>query len=383
MDFILTEDQQEIREMARKFARQVIEPRAAEIDEKAVFDRDVHKKMAELGLIGMTVPEEMGGLGTDTLTWCIAIEEIAKASTAVSNYLTLQESMLNYLSHLGTPEQVEKYIPEIISGDLICSFAMTEPNAGSDAGSVKTTAILDGDSYVLNGQKMFITLALQAGLFVVVANTDPSIGKEGIRTFLVPRDTPGLSLGQKLDLMGVRGTEVSPVFFDDCRIPRENLLGTAEGFANVMAGMDGPGRLGAASQALGLAEAAYEAAMAYSQQRTQFGREIFKFQDIKFILADMATDIEAARNLIYKAAWRRDHGLPYTKETSMAKLFAGRMCVRQVTNAMQIFGGYSYSKEYPVERYFRDCKIHQIWDGTDQVQKIIIAKELLKEFNKK
>lgn len=379
MDFKLTEEQIQIKELARKFATQEIAPLAAEIDETSKFNWTLHKKMGELGLIGMTVPEEMGGGGMDTLTWCLVIEEIAKASTAVSNYLTLSESMLNYISHLGTKAQKEKYLAPIMDGELVCAFAMTEPNAGSDAGSVQTTARLEGDHYVLNGQKMFITMALQAGLFVVVANVDHSLGKDGVRTFLVPRDTPGLSLGKQLDLMGIRGTEAAPVYLEDCKIPKENLLGAEDGFENVMKGMDGPGRLGAASQALGLAEAAFDVAMAYSQERSQFGRAIYKYQDIKFILAQMSTEIEAARGLIHKAAWRRDHGLSYTKETSQAKLYTGQMCVRQLSNAMQILGGYSYSKEYPMERFYRDAKIHQIWDGTDQVQKIIIAKELLKE----
>lgn len=379
MDFKLTEEQIQIRDIARKFAVQEIAPLAAEIDESSKFNWPLHRKMGELGLIGMTVPEEMGGGGLDTLSWCLVIEEIAKASTAVSNYLTLSESMLNYISHLGSEDQREKYLAPIIDGELVCSFAMTEPNAGSDAGAIQATAKLEGDHYVLNGQKMFITMALQAGLFVVVANVNPGLGKDGIRTFLVPKNTPGLSLGKQLDLMGIRGTEAAPVYLEDCRIPKENLLGSADGFENVMKGMDGPGRLGAASQALGLAEAAFDAAMAYAQERSQFGRVIYTFQDIKFILAEMSTEIEAARGLIYKAAWRRDHGLSYTKETSQAKLFAGKMCVRQVSNAMQILGGYSYSKEYPMERFYRDAKIHQIWDGTDQVQKIIIAKELLKE----
>jgi alkylation response protein AidB-like acyl-CoA dehydrogenase len=375
----LSHEQSAIRNLAARFAREEVMPRAREIDETAIFDRNLHKRLGELGLLGMTAAPEYGGSGADTITWCMVVEEIAKASSAVANGITLTESMIHYLAAMGTEAQKQAYIPRLARGESICGFCLTEPEAGSDAASLATTATIDGDHVVLNGQKMFISGALIADFFVVVATVDRVQRAKGIRAFIVDKDTPGLSFGAKLDLMGIRGFGTAPVFFDDCRIARSQQLGGEEGFRAVMRGLDGAGRLGAAAMAVGLAQAAMDAALKYSLERRQFRQPIFDFQSVQFMIADMAIEIEAARLLMYKAAALRDAAQPFTIATSFAKTFAGDMCMRNVTNAMQVFGGYAYSREYPVERFFRDAKIHQIWDGTNQVQRMIIARHLKKE----
>jgi alkylation response protein AidB-like acyl-CoA dehydrogenase len=382
MNFAPTPEQEQIRETARAFAAREVAPRAKGIDERAEFDWDLHRKLGDLGFLCMTAPEAYGGAASDTVTWCIVVEEIAKASSAVANGMTLTESMAHYVSTLGTEAQRRDVLPALAAGREICAFGLTEPGAGSDAKAVATTAMHDGDGddWILDGQKMFISGALLAEWFIVVATLDKSLGARGVRTFLVRKGTPGLSCGGKLDLMGIRGFGTAPVFLDRCRIPASAMLGAGDdGFAQVMRGLDGAGRLGAAAMAVGLAQAAMDASLAYARERVQFGRPIADFQAVQFMLADMSAEIDAARLLMHKAAWRRDHGLPFTRESSHAKLFAGDMCMRNVTNAMQIFGGYAYSKEYPVERHFRDAKIHQIWDGTNQIQRIIIARQLLRE----
>jgi alkylation response protein AidB-like acyl-CoA dehydrogenase len=379
MDFELSEQQGAVRDLARNFAQRDVAPRAQRIDEKAEFDWDLHRRAAELGLVGMTAPEAYGGSGADTVTWCVVIEEVTKASSAVANGLTLTESMVHYVATLGNEQQKRTYLPALASGKKICAFGLTEPDAGSDAASLSTTARRDGESFVLNGQKMFISGAGVADLFLIVATVDKEQRSKGVRTFIVEKGTKGLTLGSKLDLMGMRGFATAPVFLEDCRVPISHQLGGEDGFRNVMRGLDGAGRLGAASMAVGTAQAAMDAALAHARQRKQFGRPIFDFQAVQFMLADMSAEIDAARLLIWKAASRRDAGLPFTKESSHAKLFAADMCVRNVSNAMQVFGGYSYSKEYPIERHYRDAKVHQIWDGTSQIQRIIIARQLAQE----
>jgi len=379
MDFALSEEQKTIRAVARKFAREEIAPRARQIDHAAEFDWNLHRKLGELGFLGMTAPEAYGGSNAGTLTWCLVVEEITKGSSAVANGITLTESMIHYLSMLGSEQQKQQYIPPLARGEKICSFCLTEPDSGSDAASVQTRAVEQDDCYVLNGQKMFISGALLADFFIVVASVDREQKSKGIRTFIVGKDTPGLVLGEKLDLMGIRGFGTAPVFFDDCRIPKSAKLGGNEGFRAVMQGLDGAGRLGAAAMALGTAQAAMDASLRHSLERRQFGQPIFDFQAVHHMLADMSVEIDAARLLVWHAAWLRDSGEPFTKASSQAKTFAGDMCMRNVTNAMQIFGGYSYSKEFDVERYFRDAKIHQIWDGTNQIQRMIIARHLKKE----
>ena len=380
MNFALTQEQEAIGEVACRFARDQVAPCAKRIDEAAEFDWELHRKLGALGFLGMTAPEAYGGTDADTVTWCLAVEEIAKASSAVANGMTLTESMVHYLVALGSEEQKRRYIPPLARGEKICAFGLTEPGSGSDAASVSTTAKRDGEHFVLNGQKAFVSGALLAEYFIVVATLDRSQRSKGVRAFIVERGTPGLSFGAKFDLMGIRGFGTAPVFLDGCRIPASNQLGGEGGFRDVMHGLDGAGRLGATAMAVGLAQAAMDAATRHALERRQFGQPIFDFQAVQFMLADMSAEIDAARLLMLKAAWRRDAGLPFTKESSHAKLFAGDMCVRNVTNAMQIFGGYAYSKEFPVERYYRDAKIHQIWDGTNQIQRLIIARNLKKEF---
>jgi alkylation response protein AidB-like acyl-CoA dehydrogenase len=380
MNFALTTEQEQVRDTARAFAQREVAPRAKAIDETAEFDWELHRKLGALGLLCMTAPEAFGGGGIDTVTWCIAVEEIARASSAVANGMTLTESMAHYLATLGTDAQKQEVLPALAAGREICAFGLTEPGAGSDAKAVATTARRDGEHWILNGRKMFISGALLADWFIVVATVDRSLGARGVRTFLVRKGTPGLACGGKLDLMGIRGFGTAPLFLDECRVPSTALLGGGEdGFAQVMRGLDGAGRLGAAAMAVGLAQAAMDASVAYAREREQFGRPIADFQAVQFMLADMSAEIDAARLLMHKAAWRRDHGLPFAQASSHAKLYAGDMCMRNVTNAMQIFGGYAYTKDFPVERFFRDAKIHQIWDGTNQIQRIIIARHLLRE----
>jgi butyryl-CoA dehydrogenase len=378
--FALSEEQEAVREVARDFARRYVQPRAKEIDERAEFSWELHRKLGELGFLCMTAPEAYGGSDSDTVTWCVVVEELAKVSSAVANGLTLTESMAHYLMTLGTEAQKKEVLPALAAGQELCAFGLTEPSTGSDAKSVSTTAKRDGDDWILNGQKMFISGALLAEWFIIVATIDKSLGARGVRTFLVRKETPGLTCGGKLDLLGIRGFGTAPIFLENCRIATEGVLGSGDdGFAQVMRGLDGAGRLGAAAMAVGLAQGAMDESLAYAKERHQFGRPIVDFQAVQFMLADMSAEVDAARLLVYKAAWLRDQGLPFTKASSHAKLFAGDMCVRHVTNAMQIFGGYAYSKEYPIERFYRDAKIHQIWDGTNQIQRIIIAKQLLRQ----
>lgn len=379
MDFALTDEQREIREIARRFAERDVAPCARAIDESAEFDWGLHRRLSELGFLGMTVPDAYGGSSAATITWCVVVEEIARASSAVANGMTLTESMAHYLAILGTEEQKRTWLPKLCHGQSLCSFGLTEPDAGSDAASVATTARMEGDQVVLNGRKMFISGALLADFFIVVATVDRAQRSKGVRTYIVPKETPGLSLGPKLDLLGIRGFGTAPVFLDECRIPLANQLGGNQGFREVMRGLDGPGRMGASAMAVGVAQAAMDAALAYALQRKQFDRPIFDFQAVQGMLADMSTEIDAARLLLHKAAWRRDQGLPFTKESSHAKLFAAAMCQRAVNGAMQVFGGYAYVKDFPVERFYRDARIHAIWDGTDQVQRIIIARHLAEE----
>jgi alkylation response protein AidB-like acyl-CoA dehydrogenase len=381
MDFGLTDEQQAVRDVARTFARREVVPRARAIDESAEFDWSLHRRLGALGFLGMTAPEVYGGSSADTVTWCLVVEEIAKASSAVANGLTLTESMVHYLVTLGTEEQKRAWLPRLCSGQSICAFGLTEPDAGSDAASVATLARRAGDEIVLDGRKMFISGALLADVFIIVATVDRSLRSKGVRTYIVPKVAAGLGVGAKLDLLGIRGFGTAPLFLDDCRIPAANQLGGDAGFREVMRGLDGPGRMGAAAMAVGLAQAAMDAALKYALERKQFGCAIFDFQAVQAMLADMSGEIDAARLLLHKAAWSRDRGLPFTKESSHAKLFAAAMCMRAATNAMQVFGGYAYAKDFPIERLYRDAKIHGIWDGTDQVQRIIIARQLAKEQN--
>lgn len=379
MDLELSEEQKQVQSTVQAFSAAEITPRAAEIDEKNQFDRGLYRKLGHLGFVGMTLPQEYDGSRSDNVAWCLVIEELAKASSAIANSLVLARSVGDLILALGDTGQKQHYLPPLARGEAIYAFGLTETGAGSDAASIRTAARREGDGYILNGHKMFITLGLIADMVVVAATLDRSRGADAIRTFLVPTDVAGFSHGEKLDLMGIRGMETCPLFFQDCRLPAESILGAeTSGFRAFMRALDG-GRLGIAAMATGLAQAAMDAALDYAMQRVQFGKPIAEMQAIEALLADMSTEIEAARLLTHKAAWRRDAGLSYTQAASHAKLFASEMCVRHVSNAMQIFGGYGYSKEYPVERFYRDAKIHQIWDGTSQIQRMIIARHMRNE----
>ncbi|CAM3765144.1 acyl-CoA dehydrogenase [Alicyclobacillus pomorum] len=377
MNFEFTTEQTEIRNLVRTFAREVIAPRAAEIDEKDEFPRDILRKMGELGLMGLPVPEELGGVGADFLSYISAIEEISYASATVGVILAVHTSVGTFpIVYFGTEEQKRKFVPKLASGEWLAAFALTEPNAGSDASSIRTRAVLDGDHYVLNGSKMFITNGGEADVYCAFAVTDPKRGNRGITAFLVEKDTPGFRVGKKEKKMGLNGSATCELLFEDARVPVENRLGNEnEGFSIAMRLLDA-GRIGIAAQGLGIARAAFDAANRYVRERKQFGQEIFQFQGIQFMLADMATKIEAAKWLVYHAAHLRQQGKPCAKEASMAKLFATDTAMQVTTDAVQLFGGYGYVKEYHVERYMRDAKITQIYEGTNQIQRIVIARHL-------
>lgn len=377
MDFVLTQEQQDIRDMVRQFAQKEIAPRAAQIDEEDRFPREIVRKMGELGLLGIPVPEEWGGVGADFLAYMLAIEEISYASAALGVILAVHTSVGTMpILKFGTDEQKQRYLERLAAGQLLAAFALTEPNAGSDASRITTRAVRQGDHYILNGSKMFITNGGEADLYIAFAVTEPGIGSRGISAFIVEKDTPGFSVGKKEKKMGLNGSATTALIFEDAQVPAAQLLGAeGEGYKIAMSNLEG-GRIGIAAQALGIARAAFDAALSYTKQREQFGRPIAEFQGVQFLLADMATRIEAARLLVYRAAKLREQGLPCTKEAAMAKMFATDAAMAVTTDAVQLHGGYGYSKEYPVERYMRDAKVTQIYEGTNQIQRIVVAKNL-------
>jgi len=379
MPELLTEEQVMMRDMVRKFAQKEIAPLAAEIDRTHRFPRENLKKMSALGLMGVPVPEEWGGAGCDFLSYIITIEEISRACASTGVILAVHTSLGCFsLLYFGTEEQKKRYLTRLARGEYLGAFALTEPNAGSDPANLSTTARLEGDHYIVNGSKIFITSGGEADVYVTFVRTAPGKGYRGITCLLVDRDTPGFSIGKTEEKMGLHGDVTAELIFDNARVPRENLLGVEnEGFKVAMSLLDG-GRIGIGAQGLGIAQAAFDAALAYAKERVQFGRPIAENQAIQFMLADMATRIDAARALVYRAARRRDMGLPYTKEASMAKMFATDTAMQVTTDAVQIFGGYGYCRDYPVERYMRDAKITQIYEGTNQIQRLVIAKQLLK-----
>jgi alkylation response protein AidB-like acyl-CoA dehydrogenase len=379
MDFNLTKDQRDLQQMVRDFAQNEIAPRAAEIDASDEFPLDLIKKMGELGLMGIPIPEEYDGVGADFLSYMLAIEEISYASASVGVILAVHTSVGTMpILNFGTEEQKRKYVPRLAAGELIGAFGLTEPGAGSDASGIRTRAVKQGDTYVLNGSKIFITNGEVADIFIVFAVTDPEKGAKGVSAFIVERGTPGFSIGKKEHKMGMNGSGTVELIFDNAQVPAAQLLGEeGEGFKIAMSNLDG-GRIGIGAQALGIARAAFDAARAYVQQREQFGRPIADFQAVQFMLADMATKIEASRLLIYNAATLRQAKLTCSKQASMAKYYATDTAMSVTTDAVQLFGGYGYSKEYPVERYMRDAKVTQIYEGTNQIQRLVVAKNLLK-----
>lgn len=377
MEFRLTTEQKEMQKLVRTFARDVIAPRAAEIDELDQFPRDIIKKMGELGLMGLPIPEEYGGVGADFVSYINAIEEISYASATVGVILAVHTSVGTFpIVYFGTEEQKQKYVPKLASGEFIGAFALTEPGAGSDASGLRTRAVLDGDHYVLNGSKVFITNGGEADVYCVFASTNPEKGSRGITAFLVDKDTPGFRVGKKEKKMGLNGSATSELLFEDARVPVANRLGDeGQGFPIAMRLLDA-GRIGIAAQAQGIARAAFDAANTYVRTRKQFKQELFDFQGVQFMLADMATKITAAKWLIYTAASLKDQGRNCSREASMAKLFASDSAMSITTDAVQLFGGYGYIKEYHVERYMRDAKITQIYEGSNQIQRIVIARHL-------
>ncbi len=376
--FGLNEDHRMVQDMVRKVAQEHIAPKAAHYDETRDFPKDNFDLLAELGLMGVTVPEELGGAGMDTLSYVLIIEEISKACASTGVITAVQNSLGSFpLLAFGTEEQKAKWLPELASGNKIFSYALTEPSSGSDAAGMKTTCRLDGEEWVIDGQKNWITNATAADVFLVYANSDSSKGHKGICCFLVERDTPGFSVGKHEETMGVRASGTCPLTLDNVRVPKDNLVGkVGEGFKVAMAALD-VGRIGIAAQAVGIGQAAVDEAIKYSKEREQFGRAISTFQLVQEMLVESAMQLDAARLLVHQAARKKDAGLNFSKEASMAKLFASKAAVSAALNAIQVHGGYGYSKEYPVERYLRDAKVTEIYEGTSEVQKLVIAKHLL------
>jgi len=379
MNFKLSEEHQLIRASVREFCQKYVEPAADEIDQQARFPEDIVKKLAEQDWLGIPFPEEYGGAGSDYLSYTIVVEELSRACATTGFTLECHTSLACYpLFKFGTEEQKKKYLVPLCKGEILGSFALTEPGAGTDAGAASTTAVLDGNDYVLNGSKIFISNAPVAGVLIIFAMTDKSKGTKGISAFIVPGKTPGLMIGKHLNKMGIRGSLTAEVFLKDCRIPKENLLGQeGQGFRIAMMTLDG-GRIGVAAQALGIAQAALDESVRYSKERVQFGKPISTFQAIQWMIADMATAVEASRFLTYHAAWCYDQGLPYSKEAAMAKLFASETAVYQTNRAVQIHGGIGYIKGHKVERLYRDAKITEIYEGTSEVMRMVISGNVLR-----
>jgi butyryl-CoA dehydrogenase len=380
MNFKLSDDHLMIQKTIRDFAINEVEPSAAERDEQERFDIDLFHKMGELGLTGLPWEEKYGGSGFDFLAYAIAVEELSKVCASTGVTLSAHVSLCSWpIWKFGTEEQKLKYLTPLAEGTKLGAFGITEPSAGSDASGTKTTAVLDGDAYVLNGTKIFITNGYYADTYIVIARTGPKeLGYKSISAFIVEKGTPGFSFGKKEMKMGIRSSATYELIFENCRVPKENLLGKeGEGFKIGMMILDG-GRNGIAAQALGIAEGAYEFALDYAKQRVQFGKPISDLQAIRFKLADMATRIEAAKLLTYKAAWLECQHEPYGMASAMAKVFAGDTAMYVTTEAVQILGGYGYSREYPVERMMRDAKITQIYEGTNEIQRVVISNLLLK-----
>jgi butyryl-CoA dehydrogenase len=378
MDFALNEEQEMFRRTVREFAEKEVAPRAAETDETGQFPWPIVERMAALGLMGLPIPEEYGGAGADTLSYATAVEEIARACGSTAITLAAHVSLAcKPLLMFGSEEQKRRYLVPLAQGKWLGAFGLTEPGAGSDAGACKTTAHLDGDEWVINGQKCFITNGSIADVVIIAAVTDKSAGTRGISNFIVPKGAPGFRPGRDEVKMGLRGSVTSELFFEDCRIPAENILGEpGQGFKQFLTTLD-EGRISIGAMALGLAQAAFEASVRYSKERVQFGQPIAKFQAIQWMLADTATELDAARLLVYRAAWLKDQGREFVKEAAMAKLFASEVAERACYRAIQIHGGYGYMREYGVERLYRDQRLCAIGEGTSEIQRLVIARQVL------
>ena len=379
MDFSLSKTEELFLQMIREFAEKEVKPLAAEVDEEERFPLETVEKMAKTGLMGIPVPVKYGGAGGTNLMYGMAVEELSRVCGTTGVVLSAHTSLCCApIMENGTEEQKMKYLPRLASGEWIGAFGLTEPNAGTDAAMQQTTAVLDGDQYVLNGNKIFITNAVYAHVYVIFAMTDKSLGNKGISAFIVEKGTPGFSIGKKERKMGIRGSATTELVFEDCRIPKENLLGQqGKGFAIAMKTLDG-GRVGIAAQALGIAQGAMDETIKYTKERKQFGRSISQFQNTQFQMADMETKVQAARLLVRSAHWKKDNGMPYSVDAAMAKLFAAETAMEVTTKAVQLHGGYGYTREYPVERMMRDAKITEIYEGTSEVQRMVIAGKLFK-----
>ena len=378
MNIKLTEEQRMIREMAREFAEKEVKPIASAIDREGRFPHETIKRMGELGLMGITIPEQYGGSGADVVSYALAMEEIAKVCASHSVIMTVNNSLYGEPVFLfGSEEQRQRFLLPFASGQKLGCFALTEPEAGSDATNQQTIALRDGDSYVLNGRKVFVSNGRESNAALVFCQTDKAKGHRGISAFLVEKGTPGFLVPRVEDKLGLRASDTAELIFEECRVPAANRLGKeGEGFKIAMAGITG-GRIGIGAQAVGIAMGAYERSLAYAKERKSFGTVIAQHQMVQWMLANMATQIEAARLLTWRAAWLKDHGEPYSVAASMAKLYASEMAMRVTTDAIQVHGGYGYIKEFEVERFFRDAKITQIYEGTSQIQKLVIARQLL------
>jgi alkylation response protein AidB-like acyl-CoA dehydrogenase len=377
LDFNLTDEQKLFQKTIRQFCEKEIKPIAPKIDKEEYFSWDLYKKMGRMGLMGMTVPQKYGGAGIDKVSYMIAIEEISSFCGSTGLTVEAHNTLGNgYIYEIGTEEQRKKYLPRLTNGEAFSALAITEPNAGSDVGGIQTTAVPKGDEWVINGTKQIITSGDIAEVVIVMAKTDKGKGAKVISGFIVEKDTPGFKAGQLEDKLGLRGSRTAELIFEDCHIPKENILGEKnKGFYGVMDTLD-RGRTAVGAMSVGIARAALEESLEYAKQREQFGRPIGKFQAIQWMISDMATEIDAARLLVHRAAFLEDQGLPFSKEAAMAKLFASEMAMRATRNAIQIFGGYGYTRDYPLERYFRDVKLCQIGEGTSEIQRIVIAKRL-------
>ena len=379
MDFELTKSQKLFQQMIREFAEKEVKPIAAEVDEEEKFPTENVKKLGKLGVMGIPTPKNYGGAGGDHVMYTIAVEELSRVCATTGVIVSAHTSLCeDAILDNGTEEQKQKYLPKLASGEWIGAFGLTEPNAGTDAAMQQTMAVDAGDKYILNGSKIFITNAAYADVFIVMAMTDKSKGTKGISAFIVEKGFKGFSIGKKELKMGIRGSATCELIFENCEVPKENLLGQlGKGFTIAMKTLDG-GRIGIASQALGIAQGAMDETVKYTKERKQFGKSIAQFQNTQFQMADLKTKVEAARLLVRSAAWKKDKGLPYSADAAMAKLFAAETAMEVTTKAVQFHGGYGYTREYPVERMMRDAKITEIYEGTSEVQRMVIAGHLFK-----
>ena len=381
MEFNVPKTHELFRQMIREFVEKEVKPIAAEVDENERFPMETVEKMAKIGIMGIPIPKEYGGAGGDNLMYAMAVEELSKACATTGVIVSAHTSLGTWpILKFGNEKQKQKYLPKLASGEWIGAFGLTEPNAGTDAAGQQTMAVQDPETgeWILNGAKIFITNAGYAHVYVVFVMTDKSKGLKGISAFIVEANTPGFSIGKKEMKLGIRGSATCELIFENCRIPKENLLGDkGKGFKIAMMTLDG-GRIGIASQALGIAAGALDEAINYAKERKQFGRSLAQFQNTQFQIANLDVKVEAARLLVYKAAWRESNNLPYSLDAARAKLFAAETAMEVTTKAVQIFGGYGYTREYPVERMMRDAKITEIYEGTSEVQRMVIAANIIK-----